>query len=91
MHTTQFMYTNKYQPGGEDILVVMHHDGDIGGDVKVQVPQDYAQPDFDSRTGTIEVTLPFEAMQHLVALKVQSDRIAAIEEMSDQELLSGRP
>jgi hypothetical protein len=63
---------------------------------KIEIPIELAQPDeFDApgianvMTSFISVDIPFEILQSLVAEKIRQDRIAALEEMSDQEVLSG--
>jgi hypothetical protein len=100
MHSTMstFTYTINDDEGeiAEEHRVTIHFDGDYRGMTKIEIPIELAQPDeFDApgianvMTSFISVDIPFEILQSLVAEKIRQDRIAALEEMSDQEVLSG--
>src|SRR4051794_9046115 len=88
MHSTTLMYKGH--------RVSIHFNGDYTGMVKMEIPIELAQVyEFhapgvaDVMTSFISVDIPFEVLQSLVVNKIRQDRIAALEEMSDQEILSG--
>jgi len=76
-----------------DIGTVFEHNGDFSGEVTIvaesgQIEQSGRAPDGKPYT---YVTIPFEAIEALVAEKVRARKIAALEEATPEQILGVKP
>ena len=70
------MHTFEYwqwQENGTPLTI--HHNGDYSGDIIIQTPSG------------LEMTMPFAAVEELVAEKVRSERMSRLEDATVEELL----
>jgi len=68
-----------------------HFNGDYSGDVGIVVPAERVKAIRGVYVGaSIEIRVPFDDLQKLVASKIRTDLISRVEQMSDDELLLKR-
>lgn len=65
----------------------VHHNGDFSGDIHVCRGQGNDHQFREDETDHTMVLVPFSVMLEIVAQKVRQDRIGALEQMDDHEIL----
>lgn len=83
----------KEQGSGEVYVeVLMHHNGDYSGNVKVVLPNKIADTTLahgagPNGEGMAEVHIPFEALKALIMQYVRSEMVSQIEQATNSELI----
>ncbi len=76
-------------PEEGDLAIVMHHNGDFSGGVKINIPVDRIEA-LEEMAGYVQVCIPFEALKTLVGQYVAGQKMSALEEADDDDILFGR-
>lgn len=101
MHTTKWRglaSSDRYPktPGptkpAEVVDIVMHHNGDYSGNVKISLPSSIADSEVEHNphgrdVSYTTVTIPFGAIRHLVVEAMRQQWISRLENMSESDLL----